>query len=283
MKKSILFLSYLILLIIVGMALFAPLIAPADPNAVDPFNRNLAPLSILNTSSSDGQSARVAYFGTDALGRDILSRVIYGARTSTLIGTVITLVAVSLGAGIGLICGYFHRIDVIVMRFMDGLMSIPAILLAIALMAGIGSGIWTVIMAITVVELPRVVRLVRSVVLSVRQEPYVEAAVSLAVPTGRLLAFHIFPGVIGPLAVLATYIMSAAILLEATLSFLGLGMPQNVPTWGSIIAEGRTLIQIHPHNIWIPATFLSLLILSVNFIGDRLRDWLDPRNKSGGR
>lgn len=283
MKKPILILSYSVLLAIAAMAVFAPLIASADPNSVDPFNRNLTPLSLLSTASSEGQSSRIAYFGTDGLGRDIFSRVVYGARTSTMIGAVITLVAVSLGALIGLMCGYFKKLDAIVMRIMDGLMSVPAILLAIALMTGIGPGVWTVILAITVVEVPRVVRLVRSVVLSVRQEPYVEAAISLGVPTGRLLALHIFPNVIGPLAVLATYIMSAAILLEATLSFLGLGMPQNVPTWGGIIAEGRTLIQIYPHNIWIPGAFLSLTILSVNFIGDRLRDWLDPRNKIGRR
>ncbi|WP_051904055.1 ABC transporter permease [Neorhizobium vignae] len=283
MKKPVLSLSYAIVAVILLMAILSPLIASADPNFVDPFNRNLAPLASVNTAFLEDKSARLAVFGTDGLGRDILSRMVYGARTSILIGCSVTVVAVLLGTLIGLICGSFRSADGVIMRVMDGLMAIPAILLAIAFMTAIGSGVWTVILAITVVEVPRVVRLVRSVVLSVRQEPYIEAAVSLGVPTGRLLARHILPNAVGPLTVLATFILSAAILLEATLSFLGLGMPQDVPTWGNTIAEGRTLFQIHPHNIWIPAAFLSLTVLSVNVIGDGLRDKLDPKNASRAR
>lgn len=283
MKRPILTLSYAIVAVVIVMAIFSPLMTAADPNFVDPFNRNLSPLASVNTSFLEDKTPKLALFGTDALGRDIFSRMIYGARTSLLIGFTVTTVAVLLGTIIGLVCGSFKAADGIIMRFMDGLMSIPAILLAIALMTAIGTGIWTVILAITVVEVPRVVRVVRSVVLSVRQEPYVEAAISLGVPTPRLLIRHILPNAVGPLTVLATFIMSAAILLEATLSFLGLGMPQNVPTWGNTIAEGRTLFQIYPHNIWIPAVFLSLTVLSVNVIGDGLRDRLDPRNASRSR
>lgn len=283
MKRLILHLSYAVVAIIVVMAGFSPWVAPADPNFVDPFNRNLFPLSAVDTALLQDKTDRVAMFGTDALGRDILSRVVYGARTSIIIGFSVTAVAVFLGTLIGLVCGTFRAADGVIMRLMDGLMAIPAILLAIALMTAIGTGIWTVVLAITVVEIPRVVRLVRSVVLSVRQEPYIEAAISLGVPTGRLLMRHILPNTVGPLMVLATFIMSAAILLEATLSFLGLGMPQNVPTWGNIIAEGRTLFQIYPHNIWIPAVFLSVTVLAVNIIGDSLRDRLDPKNASKAR
>lgn len=283
MKKPILSLSYAIVAVILLMAILSPVIVSVDPNFVDPFNRNLAPLAPVNTAFLEDKSPRLAVFGTDGLGRDILSRMVYGARTSILIGCSVTLVAVLLGTLVGLICGSFKSADGVIMRVMDGLMAIPAILLAIAFMTAIGSGVWTVILAITVVEVPRVVRLVRSVVLSVRQEPYIEAAVSLGVPTGRLLARHILPNAVGPLTVLATFILSAAILLEATLSFLGLGMPQDVPTWGNTIAEGRTLFQIYPHNIWIPAVFLSLTVLSVNVIGDGLRDKLDPKNSSRPR
>lgn len=283
MKKPILSLAYAIVLIVIAMAAFSPFLTSIDPNFVDPFNRNLSPMSPVNTSFLEDQTPRNALFGTDALGRDIFSRIVYGAQTSILIGFTVTAVAVVIGTFLGLVCGSFKSVDGVVMRVMDGLMAIPAILLAIALMTAIGTGVWTVILAITVVEVPRVVRVVRSVVLSVRQEPYVEAAISLGVPTGRLLLRHILPNAIGPLTVLATFIMSAAILLEATLSFLGLGMPQNVPTWGNTVAEGRTLFQIYPHNIWIPAIFLSLTVLGVNIIGDGLRDRLDPRNASRAR
>lgn len=283
MKKPILSLAYAIVLIVIAMAAFSPFLTSIDPNFFDPFNRNLSPMSPVNTSLLEDQTPRNALFGTDALGRDIFSRIVWGAQTSILIGFAVTAVAVVIGTFLGLVCGSFKSVDGVVMRVMDGLMAIPAILLAIALMTAIGTGVWTVILAITVVEVPRVVRVVRSVVLSVRQEPYVEAAISLGVPTGRLLLRHILPNAIGPLTVLATFIMSAAILLEATLSFLGLGMPQNVPTWGNTIAEGRTLFQIYPHNIWIPAIFLSLTVLGVNVIGDGLRDRLDPRNASRAR
>ncbi|MBB4349398.1 ABC transporter permease [Aliirhizobium cellulosilyticum] len=283
MKKPILTLSYAIVFAVVAMAICSPILTSIDPNFVDPFNRNLSPLKPVNTAFLEDKSPRLAIFGTDALGRDIFARIVYGAQTSILIGVTVTVVSVLIGTLLGLICGSFKTADGIIMRIMDGLMAIPAILLAIALMTAIGTGIWTVILAITVVEIPRVVRVVRSVVLSVREEPYVEAAISLGVPTPRLLLRHILPNAVGPLTVIATFIMSAAILLEATLSFLGLGMPQNVPTWGNTIAEGRTLFQIYPHNIWIPALFLSLTVLGVNVIGDGMRDTLDPRNASRSR
>jgi len=164
-----------------------------------------------------------------------------------------------------------------VMRLMDGLMAIPGILLAIALVAVWGGGLTTVILAIVVPDVPRVVRLVRSVVLSVREEPYVEAAISVGAPTIMLLMRHVLPNTLAPLIVQGTFLCASAMLSEAALSFLGMGIPPEIPSWGNIIAEGRSLFRIHPHNIFYPGLFLALTVLAVNVLGDGLRDTLDPK------
>jgi peptide/nickel transport system permease protein len=215
--------------------------------------------------------------GTDSLGRDIYSRVIYGARVSLLIGALVASISAAVGLLIGLTTGYVRWLDGFVMRIMDGLMSIPGILLAIGLVSLSRAGLRTVILAIVIPEVPRVVRLVRSVVLSIREEPYVEAAVALGARTPALIVRHVLPNTVAPLIVQATFVCASAILVEAILSFLGVGIPPETPTWGNIMAEGRALFRIFPHNILFPGIFLAVTVLAVNMLGDGLRDTLDPR------
>jgi peptide/nickel transport system permease protein len=215
--------------------------------------------------------------GTDSLGRDIYSRVLYGARVSMLVGISVALISMTAGLIIGLLAGYLRWLDGFVMRIMDGLMAVPPILLAIALVSLSTAGLRVVIMAIVIPEVPRVVRLVRSVVLSIREEPYVEAARALGARTVPLLARHVLPNALAPLIVQATYVCASAIVIEAILSFLGVGIPPQTPTWGNIMAEGRALFRVFPHNILFPSIFLAATVLAVNIMGDGLRDSLDPR------
>jgi peptide/nickel transport system permease protein len=189
----------------------------------------------------------------------------------------VAALSVAVGLMIGLLAGFFRRLDGPVMRVMDGLMAIPGILLAIALVAIWGGGLTTVILAIVVADIPRVVRLVRSVVLSVREEPFVEAAISVGAPLHMLLLRHVLPSTAAPLIVQGTFLCAAAMLSEAALSFLGVGIPPEIPSWGNIIAEGRSLFRVHPHNVFYPGLFLALTVLAVNILGDGLRDSLDPR------
>jgi len=252
-----------LLLAMVFLAVFAPWIV-GDPLAMAPANR-LRPPSAVNP------------FGTDHLGRDMLARTVFGARVSMIVGVSVAILSISIGLWIGLAAGYYRRVDAIVMRFMDGLMAIPGILLAIAMMALTKASVENVIIAITIPEVPRVVRLVRGVVLQIREQPYIEAAQSIGTRFHRILLKHILPNIMAPLIVQATYICAAAVLIEAGLSFLGAGTPPNIPSWGNIMAEGRTFFQIAFWIILFPGLFLSVTVLAINLLGDGLRDALDPR------
>lgn len=255
-------------LLVIGLVVVAAVAAPylwtGDPITLRPRFRLRPP------SAS-------AWLGTDQLGRDIYSRVVYGARVSLLIGLVVAGLAVALGTLIGLVAGYTRILDAIIMRIMDGVMAIPAILLAIAMVTLSGAGILTVIVAITIPEIPRVARLVRSVVLSVREEPYVEAAIGVGTPLPLVLWRHVLPNTVAPLIVQGTYICGAAILTEAILSFLGAGIPTEVPSWGNIMAEGRQSFQLAPWIILFPGLCVAATVLAINIMGDGLRDTLDPR------
>jgi peptide/nickel transport system permease protein len=267
-----------LVLLIVLTGLAAPLLTSADPAAINPSNRNKMPGYETTSRDDEGNKiTRIAVMGTDSLGRDIYTRVVYGARVSLVVGVSVAVVSVAIGLFIGLLAGYFRWLAGVVMRVMDGLMAIPAILLAIALVSLSGASLLTVILAVTIPEVPRVVRLVRSIVLSIREEPYVEAAISVGTPVAKVLWRHVLPNTIAPLIVQATFIAGAAILLEAILSFLGVGIPPEIPTWGNIMAEGRSVFQIFPHNILYPGMFLTLTVLAINLLGDGLRDTLDPR------
>jgi len=268
--------ALVLLVLLIGAA--APMLTSADPSAINPSNRNKLPGHETTERNDEGQRiTRTAHMGTDSLGRDTFARVVYGARVSLLVGISAAIVSVAAGLFIGLVSGYFRWLDAILMRIMDGLMAIPAILLAIALVSLSGATLLTVIVAIAVPEIPRVVRLVRSIVLSIREEPYVEAAISVGTPTPKVIWRHVLPNTIAPLIVQATFIAGSAILAEAILSFLGVGLPPEIPTWGNIMAEGRTSFQVFPHNIYYPAIFLTLTVLAINMLGDGLRDTLDPR------
>ncbi len=268
----------LIFAVIACIGLLAPVLTALDPAEINPSNRNKPPGYESTVRDDEGNKVKVsAHMGTDSLGRDIFSRVIYGARVSLVIGVAVALVSVSVGLLLGMVAGYFRWVDAVVMRVMDGLMAIPAILLAIALVSLSGASLLTVIVAVAIPEVPRVVRLVRSIVLTIREEPYVEAAISVGTPVPQILIRHVLPNTVAPLIVQGTFICGSAILLEAILSFLGVGIPPETPTWGNIMAEGRQFFQVYPHNIFFPAIFLTVTVLAINMLGDGLRDTIDPR------
>ena len=267
-----------ILAVIFLIGLTAPFLGTRDPSEIDPISRNKRPGAVRVLTGADGQQRSTTYWmGTDSLGRDIYSRVLYGARVSMLVGISVALISIAAGLVIGLLAGYMRWLDGFVMRIMDGLMAVPAILLAIALVSLSTAGLRAVILAIVIPEVPRVVRLVRSVVLSIREEPYVEAAIALGARTVPLIVRHVLPNALAPLIVQATYVCASAIVIEAILSFLGVGIPPQTPTWGNIMAEGRSLFRVFPHNILFPGIFLAATVLAVNIMGDGLRDSLDPR------
>jgi peptide/nickel transport system permease protein len=256
----------------------APMLGTLDPSEINPVFRNKKPGAERMIRTDDGKEVPFVHrFGTDTLGRDVYSRVVYGARVSLIIGVTVAALSVAVGLFIGLIAGYIRWLDGIIMRFMDGLMAIPAILLAMGVVSLSRAGLLAVVIAIVIPEIPRVVRLVRAIVLSIREEPYVEAAITVGTPTPTLLVRHVLPNTLAPLIVQGTFICANAILIEAILSFLGIGIPPETPTWGNIMAEGRSLFRIYPHNIFYPGVFLAFAVLAINMLGDGLRDTLDPR------
>ena len=254
----------LVLLAMILIAVFAPWLGTIDPQAVSPIRRLKPP------------SAEF-WFGSDMLGRDVYSRVVYGARVSLAVGLAVAVFSILIGLTLGLVTGFIRWLDAIMMRIMDGLMSIPPVLLAIALMALTKASIENVIIAITLAEVPRVVRLVRSLVLSLREEPYVEAAIAAGTSLPRILVRHILPNTVAPLLVQGTYVCASAMITEAILSFIGAGTPPNIPSWGNIMAEARSLFQIAGYLLLFPGICLSLTVLAVNMLGDGMRDALDPR------
>ncbi|MET0612088.1 MAG: ABC transporter permease [Pseudomonas caspiana] len=261
--------SLVVLVLIIAMAIFAPWVANHDPVALSPANR-------LKPPSAD------FWLGTDAYGRDLFSRIVYGAQVSLMVGIGVTVLSILIGLPLGLLAGYFRGLDAVLMRIMDGLMAIPGVLLAIAIVSLSSAGIWTVMIAIMIPEIPQVVRLVRSRVLSAREEPYVEAAVLMGTSTFRILLRHLMPTTLAPLIVQGTYICASAILTEAILSFLGAGIGTEIPSWGNIISEGRVYFQLKPSLVLWAGLALSLCILSINLLGDSVRDALDPRMKKRG-
>ena len=282
-RSSSVLIGGFIVAVMVAIAALAPWLGTRDPGEVNPSVRNKLPGYEATIRDDEGRKVPVAYrLGTDSLGRDIYSRVIYGARVSLVVGLTVSVISIAIGLLIGLVAGYVRWLDGIVMRFMDGLMAIPAILLAIGLVSIFRAGLLAVIVAIVVPEVPRVVRLVRSIVLSIREEPYVESAITVGTPTPLLIVRHVLPNTIAPLIVQGTFICAAAILIEAILSFLGIGIPPEIPTWGNIMAEGRTLFRVFPHNILYPGLFLAVTVLGVNMLGDGLRDVLDPKMERRG-
>ena len=259
--------------VVLGLALLAGvgLVAVLAPwlHTVDPVT--FSPVSRLKPPSER------FWFGSDSFGRDVYSRTLYGGRISLLVGFGVALASTAVGLVVGLVAGYVRTADSILMRIMDGLMAIPAILLAIALIAITRASVQTVLVAITIPEIPRVVRLVRGIVLTLREQPFIEAATAIGTPLPTILRRHLLPNTLAPLVVQATYICAAAVLVEAALGFLGAGTPPEIPSWGNIMAEGRTSFQIGPWTILFPGVFLAATVLAINLVGDGLRDLLDPR------
>ncbi len=253
-----------ILLVMILIAVFAPYLGTVDPTALAPSKRTREPSALF-------------WFGSDMLGRDIYSRVLFGTRVSLLVGFSVALLSSVAGLAIGIVSGFLRWADGFVMRIMDGLMSIPPILLAIALMALTRGSVGNVITAITIAEIPRVSRLVRGVVLSLREQPFIDGAIAAGTRVPMIILRHVVPNTLAPLTVQATYICASAMITEAILSFLGVGTPPIIPSWGNIMAEGRALWQVKFYIVLFPAIFLSLTVLAVNLLGDGLRDALDPR------
>jgi peptide/nickel transport system permease protein len=268
-KHPVILIGGAVLLLFIVIALLAPLLLP-DPTRLNPVQR-------LRTPSLQH------LFGTDQFGRSTLSRTLNGTRISLTVGILVAVVTTAVGLLFGLFAGFLRRIDNVIMRLMDGIMAIPGILLAIALMSLFGSSIQNVVVAISIAEIPRMARIVRSSVLVIREQPYVEAAVTNGTKLPRLLWRHVLPNIAAPVIVQATYVFASAMIVESVLSFLGAGTPPTIPSWGNMLAEGRQYLQRAPWTIAFPGACLALLVLTVNVLGDALRDALDPRLSRSGR
>jgi peptide/nickel transport system permease protein len=268
-------------IVLVALALlgvFAPWLGTFDPSVMDASFISVGAGTAGQVTLPDGaQFVHTFWMGSDSVGRDVWSRVLYGTRISMAVGLFTAFVAIAFGCLLGMLAGYFRAVDAVLMRVMDGVMAIPAVLLAITLVAVLGASLPTVILAIAVPEVPRVTRLVRALVMSLRDEPFVEAARALATPDATILWRDILPNALAPLIVQGTFIAASAVLTEAILSFLGLGLPSDVPTWGNIMAEGRVQFSQSPGNVLFPALFLVPTVLAINMLGDGLRDVLDPK------
>lgn len=268
----------IILMVLVVVALLAPWLGTVDPSLFDPASRDLLPGKSGEITTLEGETLQHRFLmGSDSFGRDIYSRVIYGTQVSLIVGVFTAAVALAIGIVLGMLSGFLRWLDGPLMRVMDGVMAIPAILIAIALVAMWRGSLMTVVIAIAIPEIPRVTRLVRSLVLTIREEPYVEAAISVGTPTWKIMLRHILPNTVAPLIVQGTFICASGILTEAILSFLGVGLPPDIPTWGNVMAEGRAQFNEFPHNIFFPGIFLAVTVLAVNILGDGLRDTLDPK------
>jgi peptide/nickel transport system permease protein len=263
-RHPLLVVGGVLLALVTLLSTAAPWIAPSDPTQMDVLHRLGAP-------------SAAHWFGTDALGRDVFSRVVWGGRVSLLVGVSVALLTTALGVLIGTIAGLWRFADTVIMRVMDGMMAIPGILLAVALMALLRASIATVVVAITVPEIPRMVRLVRSLVLVIREQPYVQAAEAIGTRFHSMLLRHILPNAVTPLIVQGTFVCASAVLFEAYLSFLGAGTPPEIPSWGNMMAEGRAMLQLAFGLILFPGIFLGVTVLSINLLGDGLRDMLDPK------
>jgi peptide/nickel transport system permease protein len=255
----------IVLAVVVLGGVLAPLWWTGDPLQMKPIQR-------LRPPSAE------RWFGSDHFGRDVYTRTLYGARISLVVGACVSVVSLALGTSLGLVIGFYRRLDTIMMRVMDGLMAIPAILLALALMAMMRGSVRNVVIALVIPEIPRVIRLVRASVLSLREHTMVEAARALGVGTPRILLRYVLPALVAPLIVQATYICASAILFEAYLSFLGAGTPPHIPSWGNIMAEGKTYVQLAFWIILFPGLFLAVTVLAINLVGDGLRELLDVRS-----
>ena len=263
-KHPTLVIGAALLLAVAALAIAAPWISPFDPQDIDPLARMQPP-------------SAEHWFGTDALGRDVFSRAVWGGRVSMIVALSVGLLSTLLGVLIGLTAGFVRWTDAPLMRVMDGLMAIPGILLAIALMALTQASLGAVIVAITIPEVPRVVRLVRSMALTLREQLYVEAAHAVGTRLPVILLRHVLPNMVAPLIVQATFVAAAAVLTEAALSFLGVGVPAQTPSWGNIMAEGRNFVAVAFHILLYPGLLLAATVLAINLLGDGLRDALDPR------
>jgi len=253
-----------ILLLIVIASIAAPWLGTVDPISIDPSHR-------LRDPSAEH------WFGTDRFGRDLYSRILYGGRISLIVGLSVAALSTVIGLAIGIVSGYVRVVDAVMMRVMDGMMAIPAIMLAIALIALSKASVFIVIVAVTLPEIPRVVRLVRSIVLTIREQPFIEAATAIGTTVPRIMWRHLLPNALPPLIVQATYICASAVIIEAALSFLGAGTPPEIPSWGNIMAEARPYFQLKPSMVLLPGLFLAITVLAINLVGDGMRDMLDPR------
>jgi peptide/nickel transport system permease protein len=264
LRRRTIALGLVVFAVILGLALLAPVVAPYAPNRLSIVNRLKPP-------------SGTYWFGTDEFGRDVFSRTIYAGRLSVLVGASVVTFAALIGVTLGLIAGFFRRLDTPLARIIDAMMAFPDILLAIALVAALGPSLATVIVALGIVYAPRLARIVRASTLVIRELPYVEAARALGVPTWRIMTRHVLRNLVSPILVQATFIFAYAMLAEAGLSFLGVGVSPEVPTWGTMIAAGRQYVGQADWMTLFPGIAIVLAVLSLQMVGDGLRDLLDPR------